>query len=169
MGTLSAMVSRRGAALVTLLLVVAVLGYEVRDWNDPPEVTVTNGDDTAYRVTAYTVGGAPDPDSLTFRATLPDGSRRTVPTRDVTLGGPYTNVTLETPNVTRQVVTVPPRTTVNATVEAWTHGRGTVYVIEQRATGALVTVEVVDCDRGGQRHALTIRDGLLAQWTDACH
>ncbi len=152
------MVSRTTAALVTALLVVVAVGYEVRDWNDPPEIAVDNADDRPYRLVAHTVSGLDSAEEVTLDVRAANGSRLRVGAGVAVVGSDYYDARLVDESATNRTIDVPAGATLSRTVAEWTHGRSTVYVLEDPADERLVAAEVVVCDRGGQDHRLRIPD-----------
>ena len=152
------MVSRRsllvggGLLVLTLVLTSGVLGVGTPE----PVVTLENEDDATYHVTAYTVTDADAAGFLNFEVTTEDGQRRLVTYEELVWPGEYRNVTLIDDGVDVHAFTVDPGETTTGTIDGWSRGDATVYVVERGAEREHTSSRAITCQRRGQTHSLTL-------------
>ncbi|WP_135305033.1 hypothetical protein [Haloarcula amylovorans] len=154
------MAPRQTALLLAGLLLlngVSVAAGEVYD--GPPTVTVTNEDTTTYRVTAFTADSRQSALLTNFAVTTKDGDRRLAPLSQMVWALEFRNVTL-VDDVSTQQFTVEPNETVTTTIESWTPGDVTVYVVEDLGDDELhVKTEIETCPQRQQEHSMTLESG----------
>lgn len=155
------MVSRWTSLLFALLVVlsgVSVVGGAVVDL--PPTMTVTNDDDTTYGVTAYTVDSRREAMVLNFAVTTEDGDRRLATLSQLVWPSGFRNVTLVDDGVPTERVGVEPNETATMTVDDWTPGDVTVYLVEDLGDDEThVETKIETCPARQQEHSLALRDG----------
>ncbi|WP_049917002.1 hypothetical protein [Halogeometricum pallidum] len=154
------MAPRRTAAFLAMLVLlsgVSVAASEVIE--SPPELTVSNEDNTTYRVTAYTVESRQVAMLMNFRVTTDNGERRLATLSQLIWPEGYRNVTLADEGVPTQRVTVEPGEEVTTTIDGWTPGNVTVYVMEDVGNDEThVQTDIIACPDRGQEHSWTFRD-----------
>jgi hypothetical protein len=154
------MPSRRFALVLVGLLLASgasiVAGAAI---DAPPTATFANEDDRSYRITMLT-----PPDHQTalltnVAVTTPEGDRRLVTVEDLVWGERYRNASVADDVPTNQVVLAPGEE-VTTTVESWTPGDLTVYIVERRAGAeSSVRVDVVTCTQREQQYSRTFENG----------
>ncbi|WP_225741335.1 hypothetical protein [Halorussus halophilus] len=107
---------------LVLLSGLSVAAGEVID--SPPTMTVTNEDDTTYRVTAYTAESRQTAMLTNFAVTTRDGERRVATLSQLYWPDGYRNVTLADGGIPTRQLTVEPGDTKQMTVEEWQPGNG---------------------------------------------
>lgn len=150
------MVARRFAILLSMLLLLGAIlvGVTATVGTPEPVVTLENDDDVTYHVTAYTVDDQDAAGYLNFEVTTEAGDRKLVTYADLVWPSGYRNVTLLDEHVNRQSFVVGPNETTTKTVEGWTRGDVTVYVIESGADRTHTWSRTVTCRDRGQEHGL---------------
>ncbi|SEL96788.1 hypothetical protein [Haloferax larsenii] len=152
------MVSRRMTFLLAglvLLSGVSVAASEAID--SPPTFTVSNEDNTTYRVTAYTAESTQAALLMNFEVTTRDGERRLATLSQLIWPDRYRNVTLADDGIPTQRVTVEPGDEVTTTIEAWEPGNVTVYIVEDLGDNETHTMtEIKTCTERQQEHSLTL-------------
>lgn len=143
----------RTLALVLLCLLTVSAGCSVPFLGGPPEATVENERDDPLRVVAYTVS-TDDPAGLAFHATPPNEPRQVRSLYDVFWSVGYRNVSMVREDATTHPFTVAPGESVTTTLDGWTPGDVTVYLVETLG-GEVLDVDVVQCDKRGQSHSIT--------------
>jgi hypothetical protein len=156
-------------ALVLLVALLTVLaGCTALTTGDPPTLTVDNRDETRYRLTVFALSTVDDPSDVTVRATTGAGDRRSVGLADLKSGAPYRNVTLPAGADGSHQLAVPAASNTTTTVDAWDRGDAWGYVLERTDDESVVGVDVVTCERGGQRASVTIADGYERRSSRRC-
>lgn len=126
----------------------------------PPTLTVENEDDTPYRVTAYTDENRHTALHMNFAVTTADGERRLATLSQLIWPEGFQNVTLVDDDIPIQQVTVDPGEEVTTTIDGWTPGNVTVYVVEDIGNNEThVQTELKTCTERQQEHSLTFEDG----------
>lgn len=151
------MVSRRsllvgGALLLAVILVSGSLGIGTPE----PMVTLENEDNATYHVTAYTVKDADTAGFLNFEVTTGDGDRRLVTYEELVWPGEYRNVTLVDDGVNTRSFVVEPGETTTGTIDGWSRGDVTVYIVERGSEKEHAGSRTITCGRRGQTHSLTL-------------
>lgn len=154
------MVSRRIGAFLTILVLLSGLSVVAGETiTSPPTMTVTNEDDTTYRVTAYTTDSLQKAMLLNFAVTTSDGERRLATLSQMVWPQDFRNVTLVDDGIPTRHVTVEPGDEETMTVEAWTPGNVTVYVVEDVGNDEThEQTEIEACTRRDQEHTLTLEE-----------
>ena len=143
-----------------LLLVITVLLVSSGSIGSPePTVTLENEDTVTYRVTAYTVDNPDVAGFLNFEVTTEDGEQRLVTYEELIWPAGYRNITLVDEGVDSQSFVVEPNETVSESVEGWSDGEMTVYILERGPDREHYRSRTVMCERRGQSHSFTMRDG----------
>lgn len=155
-----------GVVLVGVFLAGTVLGA-AGVGTPEPVVTLENDDDVTYRVTAYTVEDRDAAGYLNFEVTDGD-ERRLVTYADLIWPDGYRNVTLVDETVDRDEIVVGPDETVTDSLEGWTRGDVTVYVVERGEDRVHERSQTVSCDRRGQEHELRFSSDSGAGSTTTC-
>ena len=154
------MVSRQTGLLLAVLVAlsgVSVVGGGAVDAT--PTLTVENGDDTSYRVTAYTADDVDDALLTNFRVTTPTGDEQLVTFSQLRWPQGYRNVTT-TDSIPTQRVTVGPNETLVTNVRPWEPGDVTMYLIEDVGDNEThVWSDLKTCTERQQEHTIRLRDG----------
>lgn len=152
------MASRRTIALLVSLVLLSGFSFAAGEAIDaPPTLTVANEDDTTYRVTAYTVEDRQTALLMNFEITTDDGERRLAPLSQLIWPEGFRNVTLADDGIPTQRITVEPGDDVTTTVDGWTPGNVTVYVVEDVDNNEThVRTHSKTCTERGQEHSLTL-------------
>lgn len=154
------MVSRRTIvllAVVALLGGFSVVGGAVID--APPEMTVANEDDTTYRVTAYTVESGQTASLMNFEVTTENGERRLATLSQLVWPEGFRNVTLVDDGIPTQRITVEPGEEVTTTIDGWTPGNVTVYIVEDLGDDEThAQTEIKACTDRQQEHSMTFEE-----------
>lgn len=163
------MVARRPAILLAVLLLgVALVGGAVALGSPEPVVTIENGDNVSYRVTAYTVEDTDEAGYLNFEVTTDDGDRRLVTYADLVWPSGYRNVTPVDDDVNSQSFVVEANETTTESVEGWSAGDVTVYVIERGANRTHTRSRTIDCGKRGQEHGFEFTDESDSSGSTLC-
>lgn len=154
------MVSRRTTALLVGLVLLGGLSVAAGEVYDaPPTMTVTNEDDTTYRVTAYTAESRQAALLMNFEVTTRDGERRLATLSQLIWPEGFRNVTLADDGIPTERLTVEPDEEATMTVDGWTPGNVTVYVIEDLGDNQThVQTKIETCTERQQEHTLTLED-----------
>lgn len=154
------MASRRTIALLVGLALLGGLSVAAGEVIDaPPTLTVANEDDTPYRVTAYTAEDTRAALHANFAVTTEDGERRLATLSQLIWPEGFRNVTLVDDGVPTQQITVAPGEEVTTTIDGWTPGNVTVYVVEDLGDNEThVQTELKTCTERQQEHSLTFED-----------
>ena len=154
------MVSRRTIVLLAGLVLLSggsVAAGAVID--APPTMTVANEDDTTYRVTAYTAETVQTASLMNFAVTTEDGERRLATLSQMIWPEGFRNVTLVDDGIPTQRITVEPGEEVTTTIDGWTPGNVTVYIVEDLGDNEThVHTEIKTCTDRQQEHSLTLED-----------
>ncbi|WP_049915453.1 hypothetical protein [Haloferax mucosum] len=160
------MVSRTATVLAALVLLsgLSIVAGAVID--SPPKLTVENDDNTTYRVKAYTVESAERAMVTNFMVTTEDGERRRATLSRLVWPGEFRNVTLADEGVPRQQITVEHGETVTTTVEAWTPGNVTFYIVEDlKNNESHVYTRVKTCTKREQEHNMHFEESISGSST----
>ena len=151
------MVSRRTIALLLgLALVSGVVLYDTVSGPAQPTLTVENNDTTSYQLSAYTVESREKAMYVNFEVTTRTGERRLKTLSQLVWSDRDHNVTLADDGIPAQHITVAPGETVTTTIDGWTRGDVTVYIVEElRDNETHVYTTIKTCTRPGQQHTLT--------------
>lgn len=157
----------RRSLLAGLLIIVLIVsaGYVLyaTDESEPPTLTVENQDNTTYFITAYAFS---DPSDVAFRATTDNQSRRIIGKPKI-YGG-YRNLTAIKEERSSRF-SVSPRSNITREIAVWNSSVILVYIVETTdGNESVLFGEVVNCERGGQEHRLSITDGDLEQGSFTC-
>ena len=157
----------RSRALAALLIVAVLTpGCVGPVLGGPPETVVENRADDPYRVVVYTVP-VDDPADLSFSEATGEG-RRPLDDREVQFPDGNRNVTLDDRRATLQRrVVLAPGENLTTTLDGWTAGETTVYLVET-TDGRLVYTRVVDCGSHGQSHSLTVESNESLSASSTC-
>ncbi|RQH00855.1 hypothetical protein [Natrarchaeobius oligotrophus] len=159
------MVSRGFAILlVGVLLVASLFAVAVATGSDRPVVTIENDVDDEQHVTVYTVADLDEAGYLNFEVTTADGDRRLATLDDLVWPGEYRNVT-PVDDVHAQEITVGPGENVTTSVEDWSRGDVTVYVVETGENRTHTGTRTITCGSRGQEHTLSPTDAGLGSST----
>ena len=154
------MVSQRITVLLAILVLssgVSVVAGDVI--TSPPTMTVTNEDNTTYRVTAYTTESLQTALLMNFAVTTRDDERRLTTLSQMVWPEGYQNVTLVDDGIPTRHVTVEPSEEEKMTVADWTPGNVTVYVVEDLGDNEThVKTEIETCTQREQEHTLTLEE-----------
>ncbi|WP_153552860.1 hypothetical protein [Halomicrobium sp. LC1Hm] len=164
------MAPRTTTALLVGLLALSGLSVVAGGVIDaPPELTIENQADTTHRVTAYTVAETESVMELNFAVTTDDGDRRLATLEQLYWPGEFRNVTIADDGVPSQRHTVEPGENVTTTVEAWTPGNVTIYVVEDLGDDQRhVHTDIRTCTEREQEHELRLEsDGTGGSYTCA--
>lgn len=156
------MVSRRTIALLLgLALVSGYVLYDTVSGPSQPTLTVENNDTTTYQVSAYTVESREEAMYMNFEVTTRDGEHRRKTLSQLVWSDRDQNVTLVDDGIPTQQITVAPDETVTTTIDGWTRGNVTVYLVEKIDDNEThVYTRIQTCPRSGQEHSLTLeKDG----------
>ncbi|AGB32141.1 hypothetical protein C488_07587 [Natrinema pellirubrum DSM 15624] len=164
------MARRRTIALLAglvLLSGLSVVGGAMID--APPTLTVENDDNTTYRVTAYTAENRETALLMNFAVTTEDGERRLTMLSQLVWPEGFRNATLVDDGIPTQQITVEPGDEVTTTVDGWTPGNVTVYLVEDLDDNEThVQTTIKSCTRRQQEHSLTLEeDGAAGSSTCA--
>ena len=165
------MISRRTIALL-LLGVVLVSGYVLYDavsGPSQPTLTVENSDTTAYQMSAYTVASREQAMYMNFEVTTRDGEHRLKTLSQLVWSDRDRNVTIADDGIPTQQITVAPGEKKTTTIDGWTRGNVTVYLIEKLGENEThVSTRIQTCPRRGQEHSVTFKtDGTRGSSTCA--
>lgn len=154
------MVSQRTTVVLAGLLLLSgfsvVAGAVIEA---PPTLTVANEDDTTYRVTAYTVEDRQTALLMNFVVTTEDGDRRLATLSQLIWPEGFRNVTLVDDGIPTQRITVEPGEEVTTTIDGWTPGNVTVYIVEDLGNNEThVLTEIKTCTERQQEHGLTLKE-----------
>lgn len=153
-------------ALVAAALLVVTAGCVGSVLGGPPETTVENDADSAYRVVVYTVP-VDRPAELEFSQATDDG-RRPVDDSEIQFPVGNRNVTLDNERATLQRRTVvDPGGNVTAALGGWDAGETTVYLVET-PDERLVYTRIVDCERANQSHSIRIVSNESFESSSTC-
>ncbi|WP_434531594.1 hypothetical protein ACODNH_21705 (plasmid) [Haloarcula sp. NS06] len=154
------MVSRRTIALLLgLALVSGYVLYDTASGPSQPTLTVENNDTTAYQVSAYTVESREEAMYMNFEVTTRDGEHRLKTLSQLVWPDSDRNVTLADDGIPTQQTTVAPGETVTTTIDGWTRGNVTVYLVEKIDDNEThVSTRIRTCPRTGQQHSLTFEE-----------
>lgn len=152
------MASRRTIVLLTGLILLSGLSVAAGEAYDaPPTLTVTNEDDTPYRVTAYTAEDRQAALLMNFAVTTEDGERRLASLSQLIWPDGFRNVTLVDDGIPTQRITVGPGDEVTTTIDGWTPGNVTVYIVEDLGENEThVQTVLKTCTKREQEHSLTL-------------
>lgn len=145
--------------LVGLLLASGVSIVAGAMIDAPPTATFSNEDDRSYRITMFT-----PPDQQTalltnVAVTTPDGDRQRVTVGDLVWHESYRNASVADDVRARQIVLAPGEE-VTTTVQSWSPGDVTVYLIERQAgTESTLRADIVTCTQREQQYSRTFEDG----------
>jgi hypothetical protein len=138
---------KRGVPIAGIILLVAFAGCLAPFAGTSAAVTVENQRPQTYELTAYVVEEPAEAGSISFRATNPNGVRKTVELVELTTRGEFSNVTLaERWNATVTEISIPTNRTTNATLGSWEPGDAIVYIVATPG-GRLVRIEYDECSR----------------------
>lgn len=153
--------------LVALLAVVALVGgsaWSLGPESDaPPTLTVENGDETPFQVTAYAVEDRQAAMLTNFEVTTEDGDRRLATGSQLVWAKKFRNVTLADEGVPTTWLTVDPGENETTTIDGC--GSRAVAVIVFEDVGANERHEwtrVATCSPHRNVHRLRLRDGGLS-------
>ncbi|WP_135852261.1 hypothetical protein [Halorussus salinus] len=155
------MASRRTTALLACLVLLGGLSVVAGDvYEAPPTLTVTNEDDTTYRVTAYTAESRQAALLMNFEVTTREGERRLATLSQLYWPEGFRNVTLADDGIPTERITVEPGEEVTTTIDGWTPGNVTVYLVEDLGDDRThVHTTIRTCTERQQEHSLTLEDG----------
>jgi len=114
--------------LLVVLATASVLGGIVVD--APPTVSIENEDDSAQRVTVFTVESPQKARLTNVRITGEDGERRLTTVSRLAWPQPVENLTVADAGVPTRQVTVAPSEEREFAVDAWQPGNVTVLLVE---------------------------------------
>ena len=151
------MVSRRTIALLLgLALVSGYVLYDTTSGPAQPTLTVENNDTTAYQLSAYTVASRERAMYMNFEVTTRAGERRLKTLSQLVWSDRDQNVTLADEGIPAHHITVTPGEKVTTTIDGWTRGNVTVYIVEEIRNNETHTYTwIKTCTRPGQEHTLT--------------
>ncbi|WP_254764001.1 hypothetical protein [Natrinema marinum] len=154
------MASRRVGVLLAGLILLSGLTVAAGAVIDaPPTLTVENEDDTTYRVTAYTVEDRQTALLTNFAITTEDGDRRLATLSQLIWPEGYRNVTVADDGIPSQQVTVKPGDEATTTIDGWTPGNVTVYIVEDVGNNEThVHTDIETCPERQQEHHLTLEE-----------
>jgi hypothetical protein len=163
------MVSRRTIALLLgLALVSGSVLYDHVSGPTQPTLTVENNDTTAYQLSAYTVESREKAMYMNFEVTTRAGERRLKTLSQLVWSDRDRNVTLADDGIPSQHITIRPGEKVTTTIDGWTRGNVTVYIVEEIGTNEThVYTAIKTCTRTGQEHSLTF-EGDGTSGTSTC-
>lgn len=154
------MVSRRTIALLLgLAFVSGYVLYDTVSGPSQPTLTVENNDTTAYQVSAYTVESREQAMYMNFEVTTRDGEHRLKTLSQLVWSDRDRNVTLADDGIPTQQITVAPGEKKTTTIDGWTRGNVTVYLVEKLGDNEThVYTRIQTCPRRGQEHSLTFEE-----------
>ncbi|RRJ31404.1 hypothetical protein [Halocatena pleomorpha] len=154
------MVSRRTIIFIAGLILLSGLSMIAGEAVDaPPTMTATNDGDTTYRVTAYTVEDRRTALLMNFAVTTRDGERRLATLSQLIWPDGFRNVTLADDGIPTQGISVDPGEAVTTTIDGWTPGNVTVYVVEDLGNNEThVRTSLETCTKRGQEHHMTFEE-----------
>lgn len=154
------MASRRTTALLVVLILFGGLSLAAGEAIDaPPTLTVTNKDDTTHRVTAYTVEERQTALLMNFAVTTSDGERRLATLSQLVWPDGFRNVTLTDDEIPTQRITVDPGDEATTTIDGWTPGNVTVYIVEDLGDNEThIKTDIKTCTVREQEHSITLKD-----------
>lgn len=152
------MASRRTTAFLAVLVFLSGVSVAAGAVIDaPPTLTVENERNTSHRVTAYTVEDRQTAMLTNFAVTTDDGDRRLVTLSQLVWPGEFRNVTLTDDGVPAQQLTVEPGRDVTTTIDGWTPGNVTIYVVEDLGDNeSHVHTDIETCTERQQEHTITL-------------
>jgi hypothetical protein len=158
------MVSRRTTVVLAGLILLSGLSIVTGAVIDaPPTLTVANEDDTTYRVTAYTVEDRQTALLMNFVVTTEDGDQRLATLSQLIWPEGFRNVTLVDDGIPTQRITVEPGEEVTTTIDGWTLGNITVYIVEDLGNNEThVLTEIKTCTEREQEHGLTLKGSRVS-------
>ncbi|WP_248909952.1 hypothetical protein [Halocatena marina] len=154
------MASRRTTALLVVLILLGGFSLAAGEAIDaPPTLTVTNKDDTTHRVTAYTVEDRQSALLMNFAVTTIDGERRLATLSQLVWPDGFRNVTLTDDEIPTQRITIDPGDEATTTIDGWTPGNVTVYIVEDLENNEThIKTDIKTCTVREQEHSITLKD-----------
>lgn len=145
-------------ALLVVLATASVVGGVVVD--APPTVSIENDDDSAYRVTAFTVASPQEARLTNVGVTDENGERRLTTVARLAWPQPVENLSVADAGVPTRQVTVDPGEDRTFAVEAWEPGNVTVLLVEELGPDGGHRQTVVDtCTQRQQEISRTFESG----------
>lgn len=151
--------------VVFLAVVVATTGYAIAVDDEPTKVTVENQHTDTYQVTVVqnSVDSVTD---MSFRVTTDEGTQQFVGLGDVALNRGYQNTTLFDAERSTQI-TVTPGENLTTTLEEWSHGEATAYIVET-PNGESLYADAIHCDGGDHSFYLLVNPDGTFQSSSQC-